>query len=68
MQTFPDHHTRRLLGELTNCGRNAANPTGLMKRTGISRSMSYAISPNAPGGVENKPNRPFLKESIGALL
>ena len=49
MQTFTGPYTRRLLGELTNCGKNAVNLTGLMKRTGISRSMSYGISPDAPG-------------------
>jgi hypothetical protein len=48
MQTVLDPHTRRLLGELINCGRNAANPTGLMKRTGIARSTSYAISLTRP--------------------
>ena len=48
IKTFPDPHTRRLLCEPTNCGKNAANPMGLMKRTGISRNASCAISLTYP--------------------
>ena len=54
-----------MLGELTNCGKNAANPTELIKRTGIAQSTSYGVNPTRP--VTRPPNEGNVRVTAGSV-